>query len=158
MARLTPQFSAARAVREYTEKYYLPCAGAFRKRAALQGIGGEALVNWRHKIAEHWRNLHFGHIHVETSGDFHNFAVQVYLDELEPDYVLVELFAQGRNGKGPFRHPMTRGETLVGSVNSYMFHGQVPASRPPNHYTPRFLPAHPDAILPLEASQITWQR
>ena len=34
MARLTPQFSANRTVREYTEQYYLPAAAAYRERAA----------------------------------------------------------------------------------------------------------------------------
>jgi glucan phosphorylase len=30
MARLTPRFSADRAVREYTEQHYLPAASAYR--------------------------------------------------------------------------------------------------------------------------------
>ncbi|MGA7801243.1 MAG: alpha-glucan family phosphorylase, partial [Gammaproteobacteria bacterium] len=34
MAHLTPQFSTNRAVREYTEKHYLPAAAAYRARAA----------------------------------------------------------------------------------------------------------------------------
>ncbi len=35
MARLTPYFSADRAVREYTEQHYLPAAEAYRARAAV---------------------------------------------------------------------------------------------------------------------------
>jgi starch phosphorylase len=31
MARLTPRFSANRAIREYVEKYYLPGAQTYRK-------------------------------------------------------------------------------------------------------------------------------
>jgi len=34
MARLTSQFSATRAIREYTEKYYLPAASSYSERAA----------------------------------------------------------------------------------------------------------------------------
>jgi glycogen phosphorylase len=37
MARLTPRFSANRAVREYTEQHYLPAAAAYRERAANKG-------------------------------------------------------------------------------------------------------------------------
>ncbi len=33
MARLTPEFSASRTIQEYTEKYYLPAASAYRERA-----------------------------------------------------------------------------------------------------------------------------
>ncbi len=40
MATLTPQFSADRAVREYTEQHYLPAAKAYRERAANQGALG----------------------------------------------------------------------------------------------------------------------
>jgi len=40
MARLTPQFSANRAVREYTEKYYLPVAAMYRQREASRGALG----------------------------------------------------------------------------------------------------------------------
>ena len=42
MARLTPRFSADRAVREYTEQHYLPAAAAYRERAAEQGRSGQA--------------------------------------------------------------------------------------------------------------------
>ena len=44
MARLTPRFSTNRAVREYTEQYYLPAAAAYRERAADKGAIGVELV------------------------------------------------------------------------------------------------------------------
>ena len=58
-------------------------------------------MQWRKAVAEHWSKLNFGHVHCETVGDVHNFRVQVYLDELEPDAVRVELYAQPRNGEPP---------------------------------------------------------
>ena len=42
MARLTPRFSADRAVREYTEQHYLPAATAFRSRVANKGASRQA--------------------------------------------------------------------------------------------------------------------
>ncbi len=42
MARLTPQFSANRAVREYTEQRYLPAANNYRSRTAPNGPAWEA--------------------------------------------------------------------------------------------------------------------
>ena len=44
MARLTPRFSANRAVRDYTEQYYLPAAAAYRARAADKGAVGARIV------------------------------------------------------------------------------------------------------------------
>ena len=37
MARLTPEFSATRTIREYTESHYLPAASGYRDRAADDG-------------------------------------------------------------------------------------------------------------------------
>lgn len=47
MSRLTPQFSADRAVKDYTERFYLPAATAYQSRAAEQGAAGRHIVAWR---------------------------------------------------------------------------------------------------------------
>jgi glycogen phosphorylase len=158
MARLTPEFSANRAVREYTEKYYLPAASGYRRREAAHGAIAQQILRWRDSLANHWSKLNFGQVHAETIGDVHSFRVQVYLDELEPGAVRVELYAQPRNGEPPVRQPMNRGDALVGAVNAFIYTAEVPSSRPMNDYTPRIVPAFADAQVPLEANQILWQR
>jgi starch phosphorylase len=45
MARLTSEFSATRAIREYTEKYYLPATTSFRDRADSDSAVGAILSN-----------------------------------------------------------------------------------------------------------------
>ena len=40
MARLTPEFSATRAIREYTENHYLPAASNYHERAADDSSAG----------------------------------------------------------------------------------------------------------------------
>ena len=94
MARLTPEFSANRTVREYTEKYYLPAAAV----TANARLPAARLRSRSCSGARPSRNIGPSSTsatpHCETVGDFHNFRVQVYLDELEPDAVLVELYAQ----------------------------------------------------------------
>jgi starch phosphorylase len=82
----------------------------------------------------------------------------VYLDELEADAVRVELYADARDGEAPVRQVMTRGEALVGAATGYAYTAQVPAARPAGEYTPRVVPFHPHARVPLEAGQILWQR
>ncbi len=66
MARLTPRFSADRAVREYTEQEYLPAAAAYRERAANKGEIGKQLVDWQHEVDRKWGSLRFGDLRVET--------------------------------------------------------------------------------------------
>ena len=54
MARLTPRFSTNRAVREYTEQYYLPAASAYLERADDKGKFGVDIVDWRHALDQKW--------------------------------------------------------------------------------------------------------
>jgi starch phosphorylase len=158
MAQLTPRFSANRTVREYAEQYYLAAATAYRKRAAHHGDLGRQLWRWQSALAQHWGSVHFGHLQVETSGAQHLFHLQVYLNDLDPDAVQVELYADPLDGNMPERQVMLRGQQLVGAVHGYVYSAQVPASRPASDYTPRLIPYHPDAVIPLEAAQILWQR
>ena len=44
MVRLTPQFSANRAVREYTDNYYVAAATAYRERARDHGASAQSLL------------------------------------------------------------------------------------------------------------------
>lgn len=86
------------------------------------------------------------------------FQLPVYLNEMVSETVRVELYADALNGKAPEHHAMRRGAQLVGAAHGYVYSAQVPSSRPATDYTPRIIPSHPDAMVPLEASQILWQR
>ncbi len=84
--------------------------------------------------------------------------MQAYLDELDPDAVRVELYAEGRAGSEPVRVIMERGDPLIGSMNAYTFTASVSADRPAADFTPRIVPFHPGALVPLEADQILWYK
>jgi glycogen phosphorylase len=155
MALLTPAFSATRSVREYTEKYYIPLASAYLRRSAAGSTTAESLLNWRRQIARHWSKIRFGSVHVESKGEVHNFQVQVYLEELDPDFVQVELYAQGTDARESMRHVMSRGEQLIGE-NAWVYTAEVRTVHPASNFTPRVIPYHPDASVPLESSQILW--
>ncbi|MGA2410288.1 MAG: alpha-glucan family phosphorylase, partial [Candidatus Binataceae bacterium] len=158
MARLTPEYSANRAVRQYTEQCYLPAAAAYRQREASRGALGERIAQWHNSVAEHWPQLGFGHVQAKTAGDFHNFQAEVYLSGLEPEAVLVELYAPPLNGGPSAREPMTRCEAVAGAANAFTYVGQVASNRPAGDYTPRIIPALAGVNVPLEANQILWQR
>lgn len=157
MAHLTPTFSANRAVREYTEMHYLPAAAAYRNRAANGSQLGANLLHWQQELAEHWPKLHFGSFKAEQHAGNYVFQVQVYLDELDPETVRVELYADGQNGGEPVRQPMNRGEPLVGSTHGFVYVASVAANRPASDYTPRVVPTRADAFVPLEAPFILWR-
>jgi starch phosphorylase len=156
MARLTPLFSTNRVVRQYTEDYYLPAAAAFAERAANRGLLGADLLKWRAELAKHWSALRFGLATVEQQGDQFSFQVQAFLDDLHPEAVRVELYAEGQSGDAAVRYPMNREERLVGSANGFLYSARVPVTRPVTDYTPRLVPCHSGALMPLETSFILW--
>jgi starch phosphorylase len=158
MARLTPRFSANRTVREYTEQHYLPAAAAYHNRAADKAAVGRHVVDWRHALERKWAMLRFGDVKVESDGAQHMFEAHVYLDELDPDMVQVELYADGVDGDGPVRQEMKRVRQLVGAANGYAYSARVAATRPATDFTARVIPCCAGAAVPLETAHILWQR
>jgi len=158
MARLTPVFSADRTVREYTEQHYLPAAIAHRARTANKGETGRQLLNWRNNLEQKWAGLRFGEVKVETKDGQHLFNVQVYLTDLDPKDVRVELYADGRDGGNPERQEMKLVCPLVGATGGYEFSGVVSSSRPPGDYTARVIPQREGVAVPLESARVLWQR
>jgi len=158
MAQLTARFSTNRTVREYTEQYYFPTASAYRERAADKGANGIQIVNWRHALENKWAALRFGEVKIETDNVQHLFEVQMYLDELSPEMVRVELYANGVNGNAPERVEMKRVRQLVGATNGFAYRAAVSAIRPTTDYTARIIPYCDGVMVPLEATQILWQR
>ncbi|MGD0004763.1 MAG: DUF3417 domain-containing protein, partial [Anaerolineaceae bacterium] len=145
------------AVREYTEQHYLQAAATYRKRAVDKGAVGAQIVNWKHTLEQNWATLRFGEVKVVSEAEKHVFEVEVYLGNLDPNNVRVELYANGLNGGEPERREMKRGRPLD-EANSYIFNAQLPATRPPADYTVRAIPQHEGVLAPLETPQILWQR
>ncbi len=157
MACLTPRFSANRAVREYTENFYLPAASAYLDRAAKKGKKGNAIVNWRKALDNHWAALRFGEVTSSTDGDQLIFETQVYFGDLDPQSVCVELYADGSNGTVPERVQMQRVRQLVGVNNGYAYRAGVTTARPVTDYTARLIAHHDAVAVPLEDAHILWQ-
>ncbi|WP_348268747.1 alpha-glucan family phosphorylase [Edaphobacter paludis] len=157
MARLTPRFSAGRAVREYTDHYYLPAAIGFRERASDNSKLGIDLLRWQKKIAEKWSNMRFGTMDSETHDNQHFFRIQVFLGDLDPHELRVELYANAAQGSVPVREVMTACEGCS-DPNSQIYLAKVSAARPASDFTPRVIPYHANAFVPLETERILWGR
>jgi starch phosphorylase len=141
-------------MREYTEDYYLPLEAAYQQRCTEVGV---QLQDWHHQLTQHWSRIHFGDVTSSKTESGHHFEVQVYLDDLPADAVSVELFANpGSEAGQSFCQPLERGEPLAGTTGAYTYRGTVPADRPVMDYTPRIIPAHANALVPLEANFILW--
>ncbi len=157
MARLTTQYSTNRMLREYTEKYYVPLARDWRQRESEPAMAAE-LEAWHQRLQQHWPRIHFGNVMTQEDDGGWRVEVQVYLDDIPVQAVSVELYADASDGGEPLRQVLTRGAALAGSANAWLYTGHVSAGRPLSDYTPRIIPAHPLAKVPLEANMILWYR
>ena len=129
MARLTPHFSSNRTVREYTEKFYLPAAEIYRKRAENNGALARQIVDWRALIEQNWGKLGFGEVKIETWIAL--FEVQVYLNDLDRQAVKVELYSathDKRNGISGM---------IPNTPNGHIYRAEVPAANPASSFTAR---------------------
>jgi starch phosphorylase len=158
MARLTPRFSANRTVREYTEQHYLSAATAYRERAANKGAVGRQVVDWQQAVDRKWGSLRFGDLRVETNADHHVFEVAIFLNDLDPNAVRVQLYADGINGGDPVREEMKCAQPLPDASRRCVYHAMVPATRPARDYTARVIPQRSGVAVPLESTRILWQR
>ncbi len=75
---------------------------------------------------------------------------------IDPDAVRVELYADAQKDEDPITHAMNRGERLVEATSAFTYSASVPTSRPVADYTPRLVPQHAGAFVPLEAPFILW--
>jgi starch phosphorylase len=121
---------------------------------------------WRTLLDQHWNEIRFVDYSVETGvgpeGDARQVSVQVELGHVPPGAILVELYAEPQEGDIPERHVLI---TDVGSLKkgarspgSYTFRAALPALRPVGDYTPRVVPWHRSARVPLESGHILWYR
>ena len=158
LAQLTPRFSCNRMAREYTDDYYLPAAKAYRSRTANNASLSAAIEKWHKLLTNNWQHLRFGQLTVRESSGGNLFQVEVFLGDLPPEAIRVELYAEPLpRDANPIRIPMKTGEMLTGSGVG-LYHTTVSMGRPASDYTPRVIPYHAEASVPLEANFILWHK
>jgi len=158
MATLTPEFSASRAIREYTNDHYLPAAAGYKARATNDGELGLHLLQWHRRLAEQWSTLRFGEVIAETKDGQHRFQIGVIPGGLHADQFRVELYA-GASVESPVKPEVFGACTFSAKASGTIIYSVCcPAKRPATDYTARLVPSHAGASVPLEAAQILWQR
>jgi starch phosphorylase len=158
MARLAPRFSSVRMTQEYVEHAYVPAAAAYRRRAAGEGAIAQALERWSRDLAVHWPHIRFGEPTADAADGRLAVTVTVSLGGIDPDAVRVELYAEAGPGGEPLVEPMTRGEDVAGAAGTWVYRAAVRTTRPAAHFTPRVVPCHPEARIPIEMPLVAWQR
>ena len=97
---------------------------------------------------------------MQLDAERHIFEVEVYLNDLDPNAVRVELYADGVDGGAPMRQEMQRVRQLAGGSGGYVYIAAVSAVHPDlsTDYTARVIPHSEGVTIPLENARILWQR
>ena len=158
MSTLAPQFSSSRMVQDYVEKIYHAASAAFHDRMAENAELARELRNWELNLRKNWQDLHFGQMETILDDEQWRVCVPVYLGEVEPDGIAVELFAEPKANEPASVKRLERGEPIAGAKHGFVYTKRLPSTRPIEDYTARIVPYHPKAFLPMELPLIHWQR
>jgi starch phosphorylase len=158
LSTLTPAFASTRMLREYVEKAYLPLAKAQRGRWADDHTLAKDLDRWSAELRRHWANLHLGESTVTSADGRSLVSIPVFMGDLAPDSVRVQLFAEAREGHPGEIVELHRAHAMPGAANDHVYVGEVGPGRPVGDYTARIVPSHRSANIPAELALIVWQR
>ena len=157
IAMLAPRFSASRMVQDYLTEAYLPAAAALRSRLADGAAVAHDLRDWERRLHRGWRGLHIGTPDIAREADGWAWVLPIYLGEIGPEDVRVELYADAAGTVPPQTVVLVRGAPIVGSVGGFTYSGRVATTRPHTDYTARIVPFHPEARVPVELPLIYWK-
>jgi len=157
MGKLTPNFSGARMMRDYVSQAYMPLSKAVRTRMKDGCTLAKSMNQWSRTLYSRWPSLHIGSPMVSQTDATWHLVVPVYMGEVSPDCVRVELFADATEEFAPEVIMLHQEHAIPGSTNGFIFAGAVASSRPLNDFTVRVVPYHAQAFLPAELPIIAWQ-
>ncbi len=157
MSRLTPEFSTNRMVHDYVREVYLPAAVLVARRGLDGGRGAMQLANWEQELRSHWEQIHLAPCLTEGDGTARKVSVSVYLGDIRPDMVDVQLYAEAAGpGDTVFCQSMERSLPIPGASNGYTYELTVAPGRELDDFTPRIVPRHALARVPNELALIKW--
>ncbi|WP_248800958.1 alpha-glucan family phosphorylase [Pseudomonas sp. MWU13-2105] len=158
MSQLGPQFSSNRMLLEYLDGLYQPAIRAFRRRREDQAGLARGLQAWQKALSAGWDKIHFGTLDASLDGDQLRISVPIYLGEIAPEWVRVELCAALHDEFPAQCLVMNATGPIPGTVHGYIFSLSVDVTRSLEDYTPRVRAWHPEAFLPAENTLVAWQR
>lgn len=156
MSQLAPRFSSNRMMQQYVMEAYEPAWRAYRARADEQGRLAGELARWEAHLREHWQEVRLADLDWTLTGEALQCRLQVYLGGVSPEHVQVQLYADAGPQAPQQVIVLNRGECLPGAQNGFIYSGQVATHRPASHFTPRVVPYHPHARVPVEIELIRW--
>ncbi len=159
-------FNTNRMVREYFETCYLPSVQRSQRLMAENYARAKALATWKAKVRQQWGQIRIKRTWSDWAegqelkvGDQLQVQAEVYLGELKPTDVAVQLFFGPLNVEGL----IVQGQTLPTLIaqskgdGTYIFAGAISCRTSGRHgYALRILPQHEDLGSPFELGLVLW--
>jgi starch phosphorylase len=153
LSRLTPRFAGERMVRQYAEEHYLPARARLARVA--EEDAAEALAAWERVVRSGWPHVVIREVGIERQDTRWVFRARVWMPDIPPEFVSVQLFAEGIQGAPPEVVPMRAFPAPPETCDHYV--AEVAALRPAEHYTVRVVPFHPLAPWPAALPLVLWE-
>jgi starch phosphorylase len=169
MKAVCPPFNTHRMLREYTEKYYIPACRRYELLSGSDMQPVKAFAEWKARIHRHWSQVRVESVESDIPAEVkvgmaNEIITQIYLGELTPDDVAVELYYGSVDAGGEILSPrITEMETQESPNPSpqpngmYTFVKQLTCqSSGMQGFTVRIVPRHPEQVQPFETGLIRW--
>lgn len=161
---LSYYFNTNRMLAEYTSRFYVPAHKRFDALMKNDLEKGKALAIWRQRIKRWWSQLYVESVNGNLPGQLHvgeEFSAQakVYLGELNPQEVLIELYVGLVNTSGEIVKGQAIPMKLLKGVEKglYLFTAESECTMSGLHgYTVRIIPYHEDLVTPFLPGLIKW--
>jgi len=164
IAKLAPEFSTARMVREYAERFYMPSSNLFLGLSKDGLSRAKAAIDWRDRIQKEWPGVRILRVAdtsevVNSIGSSFRVEADIRLGSISPSEVRVEA-VMGQVGPSRELHTLDRFalDPVDGDGECFQFSGMVTCSTVGHKgYTVRVLPRHDDIVVPGELNLVAWE-
>lgn len=156
-------FNTNRMMKEYLYKFYLP--GAKNKLDCCENdyLKIKEFVNWKKRIKENWNSINVNEVKCSCNdeivvGKYVKIEAKVFLGNLSPEDVSIEIFYGKLNGSDTLETGNTVEMKVVGRTNDYYnYVGEIPNEMTGlKGYTIRVLPKHHMFTNKFEMGLIYW--
>jgi starch phosphorylase len=164
MCHLCPIFNSHRMVQDYAKHFYVGSSKRYGELAEHEMKGAQDLALWRQKIMTNWDRIRINRVHVHdgrpipVSGNL-MVGGDVYLHQLDPEDVDVEIYFGPLSFEGEFTHRETVQMKPVNSDGNgnHHFEGSVPCSHTGKYgFTIRIMPSRRKMETPYTTGLVVW--
>jgi len=159
-----PKFSAARMVREYADKLYVPVMRVGGGLTDNAFEGAKALAKWKERIRDAWSGAYVESFEIsgddeQSVGSTLGVRAMVHLGTLQPDEVVVQIYVGAAPTDGHINEGTAIEMTPQGAITDGKceYAGQIPCHSSGRHaFGVRIMPCYPADRSRVDLNLIKW--